>query len=55
MIEKDYKSYQVICDNCLEGEEVDTWDEALEFMKENEWKKKKVDGKFLNYCADCKV
>ena len=43
----------VVCDNCEDGTELDTWDECLEYMRENDWKKKLIDGKFNNYCPEC--
>lgn len=54
MIEKIYKNqYMVICDNCQEGVELETWDECLTFMRENEWRRKLVNGHFHNYCPEC--
>ena len=54
MIEKIYKNkYMVICDNCEDGIELDTWDECMEYMRDNDWKRKLVDGKFNNYCSEC--
>jgi len=43
----------VICDNCEDGIELDTWDECMEFMRDNDWKRKLVDGKFNSYCPEC--
>lgn len=43
----------LVCDNCEEGVELDSWDECLEYMRENDWKKKLIDGKFNNYCPEC--
>lgn len=54
MIEKIYKNkYMVICDNCEDGTELDTWDECMEYMRDNEWKTKLIDGEFNNYCPEC--
>ena len=53
-IEKIYKNkYMVTCDNCEEGIELNTWGECLEYMRDNDWKRKLVDGKFNNYCPEC--
>jgi len=53
-IEKIYKNkYMVVCDNCEEGTELDTWDECLEFMRENEWEWQLIDGKYNHYCPEC--
>ena len=43
----------VICDNCEDGIELDTWDECMEYMRDNDWKRKLVDGKYNNYCPEC--
>ena len=54
MIEKIYKNkYMATCDNCGEGQEFDTWTDALEYMFEEGWKKKLVDGEFEHYCPEC--
>jgi len=54
MIEKIYKNkYMVICDNCGEGQEFDTWTDALEYMFEEGWKKKLVNGEWEHYCPEC--
>ena len=46
--------YALICDEC--GHEVkyfNTFDEAVEYKKENGWKSKRVDGEWVNVCPDC--
>ena len=54
MIEKIYKNkYMAICDNCGTGQKFDTWVDALEYMFEEGWKKKLVDGKWKHYCPEC--
>ena len=54
MIEKIYKNnYMVICDNCGDGYECDSWADAMEFMLEEGWKKKLVDGEWKHYCPEC--
>jgi len=54
MIEKIYKNkYMATCDNCGEGQEFDTWTDALEYMFEEGWKKKLVDGEWEHYCPEC--
>jgi hypothetical protein len=30
-------AHMVICDNCEDGIELDTWDECMEFMRDNDW------------------
>ena len=54
MIEKIYKNnYMVICDNCGTGQECDNWAEVMDFMNEEGWKKKLIDGEFKHYCPEC--
>ena len=54
MIEKIYKNkYMVICDNCGTGQECDSWAEVIDFMNEEGWKKKLVDGEWKHYCPEC--
>ena len=54
LIEKIYKNkYMAICDNCGTGQECDTWTDALEYMFEEGWKKKLVDGEWKHYCPEC--
>lgn len=54
MIDKDGYSYMVVCDNCGEGEEVATWDDVLELMRDDGWQKKKNDNTWNHYCPECK-
>ena len=54
MIDKDGYCYMVVCDNCGEGTEVNTWNEVLEFMREKEWQKKKKGNSWNHYCPECK-
>ncbi|KXG78258.1 hypothetical protein [Thermotalea metallivorans] len=55
MIEKIYgKRYLLICDNCGEGAEKANWQEVLEFLREEEWQKIRVDQEWHHYCKDCK-
>ena len=54
MIEKIYKNnYMLTCDNCGEGEEFDSWADVLDFMVEEGWRKKLVDGEWVHYCSEC--
>ena len=54
MIDKDGYSYMVVCDNCGEGTEVNTWDDALELMRDDGWQKKKNGNSWNHYCPECK-
>ena len=38
------------CDNCGTGQECDSWAEVMEFMREEGWKKKLVDGEWKHFC-----
>ena len=54
MIEKIYKNkYMVICDNCGDGYECDSWSDVMDFMNYEGWKKRLVDGEFKHYCLEC--
>ena len=54
LIEKIYKNnYMAICDNCGTGQECDNWADVMEFMREEGWKKKLVDGEWKHYCPEC--
>jgi len=54
MIEKIHKSeYMVVCDNCGEGRELESWEHVLEFMREEGWKKRLIDGEWKHYCPEC--
>ena len=45
MIEKIYKNkYMATCDN---------WADVMDFMNEEGWKKKLVDGEWEHYCPEC--
>ena len=55
MIEKIYKNkYMVTCDNCGTGQECDNWAGVMEFMREEGWRKKLVDGEWKHYCPECR-
>ena len=45
----------VVCDNCGEGQECDSWTDALEFMIDEGWKKKLDNGEWKHYCPECAV
>jgi hypothetical protein len=54
MIEKIYKiKCMAICDNCGTGQECDSWADAIEFMREEGWKKRLVDGEWKHFCPEC--
>lgn len=39
--------------NCGTGQECDSWSNAIDFMIEEGWKKKLVDGEWKHYCLEC--
>lgn len=54
MVIKIYKNkQQVSCDNCGEGFECETWEEVLEIMREENWKKRLIDGEYNHFCSEC--
>ena len=54
MIEKIYiNKYMAICDNCGTGQECDRWADVMDFMNEEGWKKRLVDGEWKHYCPEC--
>ena len=54
VIDKNGYSYMVVCDNCGDGAEVETWDKALELMRDDGWQKKKNGNTWNHYCPECK-
>lgn len=54
MIIKEYGKYIVYCDGCdetlIEGV---SWREAVETVKQNDWKFEKIDGEWEHYCPTC--
>ena len=54
LIEKIYRNkYMATCDNCGTGQEYDSWADVIDFMNEEGWKKRLVDGEFKHYCPEC--
>ena len=54
MYKKLYKNkYMATCDNCGTGQECDSWAEVIDFMNEEGWKKRLVDGEWKHYCPEC--
>ena len=43
----------ITCDNCGNGFEADSWEDAQYRMKQEGWVVRKVKGEWLNYCGDC--
>lgn len=46
--------YVLVCDEC--GREVkyfNTFDEAVEYKRDNRWKSRKEDGEWVTLCPDC--
>lgn len=47
------KRKQVICDNCGDGFEAESWEDAQSKMKLDGWATRKKDGVWVNYCGEC--
>jgi len=43
----------VVCDNCGDGFEADSYQEAQEQMKRDGWKTKQINNKSVHYCGEC--
>jgi Fe2+ or Zn2+ uptake regulation protein len=54
MIDKAYDNYILVCDGCGESETFDSFQDALDYAKENNWVIKKHETDWINYCKDCK-
>ena len=54
MIEKVYgKKFEVTCDNCGEGEEWDSWEDAMNYLKNEGWQYVNKNGSWFHYCPEC--
>jgi Fe2+ or Zn2+ uptake regulation protein len=53
MIDKIAGLYHLVCDNCGDTETFNSFDEAVDFAKENNWQLKK-NKEWENYCPDCR-
>ena len=55
-IERDGNIYTVICDKCgaIIDEEYDSFQEAVQGKKDNNWKSINIDGEWEDRCPDCK-
>ena len=54
MITKEYGVYKLICDDCLQIVELDSWKESLKYAKDNGWKTEKLDGEWVHLCTECR-
>lgn len=55
MINKKGERYELICDACgVTVEEIESFDEAVEFKKENEWRSHQFrTGEWEDLCPEC--
>jgi len=54
MINKEYGTYQTICDICGKGgEEHDTFDQCIEMKHNEDFRGKKVNGEWIDLCDEC--
>jgi ribosomal protein L37AE/L43A len=44
----------ITCDNCEDGFEAESFEDAIYQMKENGWQKVFKEGHYNHYCPDCK-
>jgi hypothetical protein len=54
MIDKSYGKVKLYCDCCGECETFETFDEAVEHKKSNNWQSKKIKDVWQEYCPDCR-
>ena len=50
----DLNAKAVTCDNCGNGFEAESWEDAQDQMKQEGWVTRKAQDKWLHYCGDCK-
>ena len=54
MIEGDLtKGYWLTCDNCGEDFDLETFDDAVDYKKENGWLSEKYNGEWQDICPEC--
>lgn len=53
MIEKNGGVYSLTCDICGESVVCDSFDEAVDYKKDNDWKSQKRKGEWEDVCWDC--
>lgn len=55
MIDTIHKKKALICDNCGDGaEKFESWQDLQDYIRENGWKAKRVDGEWVHYCNVCR-
>ncbi len=53
MISKEYGAYTLACDICGEEETFDSFDEVIQYKKDNGWKSQKYKGEWEDVCPEC--
>lgn len=53
MIIKGYGVYKLICDDCFNQVEKDSFEDCIEHMKKVGWTTEREDGEWYNYCQAC--
>ncbi|MCX7951932.1 MAG: hypothetical protein N2594_08315 [Clostridiales bacterium] len=53
MIEKIHGKHYLICDCCGDEFEFDSYDKAIQFKRENDWKSRKYNGEWEDICDYC--
>lgn len=54
MINKEYGKTILSCDICEEQFKFDSFDEAVDYKKDNNWKSKKIKNEWIDMCPSCK-
>jgi hypothetical protein len=52
-IQWEYELEVLSCDICGVNFDFESWDEAVEYKKENGWVSRKEDGGWIDICPDC--
>ena len=52
-IEREYGYYTLYCDTCGDNQEVESFEDALDIVKNCGWKAKKINGDWEHICPDC--
>lgn len=53
MIVQEYQKFILFCDSCYRELEFESFDEAIDYARQNHWTTKKVDREWNNFCNSC--
>ncbi len=54
MIDRRYGKWFLTCENCNTEEEFDTFDEAVQYARDEGWQIRKLDGEWTHICEGCR-